>query len=126
VAAPKRLLRKVLRYRDQAGRSVRFHAEHWQGFRFLAGPVIVSAVGSWGEVQVWAASEAEGRRVIRHAASAGGWDPDTEAGAEWLVSEVSDSRYGRVALVEVLDTSQGLSVSKRDGPSGPPDLVDVA
>lgn len=126
MAAPRRLLRKRLSYRDQTGRSVQFHANHWAGFRFWAGPVIVSAVGSWGEVQVWAASEAEGRRVIRHAGAGGGWSPDTEPGAEWIVSEVSDDRYGRVALVEVLYTSQGLAVSKRPGPSGPPDLVDPA
>lgn len=123
--APKRLLRKVLRYRDQTGRGVAFHAAHWEGFSFMAGPVIVAAVGPWGTVQVWASSEAEGRRVVRHAAAAGGFNPDSGEESEWIVSRTSDPRYGRVTRVEVFHTSQGLSVSKRDGPSGPPDLVEM-
>lgn len=122
--APRRLLRKVLRYRDQNGGGVEQHAAHWRGFRFTAGPVVVSAVGPWGEVQVWASTEQEGRRVIRHAAAVAGFNPDTDPEGEWLVSTVSNPRYGRVCTVEVLDTADGLAVSKRDGPSGPPEWIE--
>lgn len=122
--APRRLLRKVLRYRDQDGGTVEQHAAHWRGFRFQAGPVIVAAVGPWGTVQVWASSEGEGRRVIRHAAAVAGFNPDTDPDAEWIVSRCDDPRYGRVCTVEVLDTADGLAVSKRPGPSGPPEWID--
>jgi hypothetical protein len=84
--------------------------------------VIVAAVGSWGTVQVWAASEGEGKRVIRHAASIGGFDPDGEEGAEWIVSLSASGRNGREAPMVTTETLQGIRVSKRGGPSGAPEL----
>ena len=112
MATPRRLLRKVLRYRDQGGATPRQHAEHWAGFRWTAGPVIVASVGPWGTVQVWAVS----------AAAIAGLDPDGNAEAEWIVTQCSDPRYGRVAEMMVLPTLEGIGVSKRPGPSGPPEL----
>jgi hypothetical protein len=115
---------KQLGYRDQSGASQAAHAAHWAGFRFQSGPVQVIAIGSWGQCQVWASSEAEGKRVIRHAAAIGGWDPDNEPGSEWQVTRVESSRYGAIYQVETMDTPQGLRVSKRTGPSGQPRLND--
>jgi hypothetical protein len=124
VAAPRRLLRKRLSYRDQTGKPVAAHAAHWADFVWTAGPVIVASVGPWGTVQCWAASEAEGKRVIRHAAAIAGFDPDANPEAEWIVSQAPAGRLGRVAQMRVLPTLEGIGVSKRQGPSGPPELVE--
>lgn len=115
-------LTKRLTYRDRTGASQAAHAAHWAGFTWSSGPVIVAAVGSWGTVQVWAASEGEGKRVIRHAASIGGFDPDGEEGAEWIVSLSASGRNGREAPMVTTETLQGIRVSKRGGPSGAPEL----
>lgn len=111
-------LQKRLTYRDRTGASQAEHAEHWRGFTWSAGPVIVAAIGSWGTVQVWASSEAEGKRVIRHAAAIAGFDPDGEQGAEWIVTVSSGGRNGRSAEMITTESRQGLRVSKRQGPSG--------
>jgi hypothetical protein len=113
---------KRLSYRDRTGASQEAHAEHWRGFKWNAGPVIVKAVGSWGQVQVWAASANEGKRVIRHAASIGGWNPDTEAGAEWIIQQDTSGRSGRTGQMVTMEGRQGLRVSKRAGPSGSPEI----
>lgn len=126
MAAPRRLLRKVLRYRDQTGRPLSFHAVHWDGFTFMAGPVIVAASGPWGTVQVWASTEAEGRRVVNHAAAAAGFDAVTGPDREVIVTATTNPRYGRVALMRVVTTVDGPAVSKRQGPSGSPELHQTA
>jgi hypothetical protein len=113
-------LTKVLRYRDRTGASQAAHAAHWQGFTWSAGATIVAALGSWGTCQVWASSESEGKRVIRHAAAIGGFDPDGEEGAEWIVAQASGGRNGRSAQMVTMEGRQGLRVSKRAGPSGSP------
>ena len=115
-----RAVRKVLSYRDKSGASQAEHQAHWAGFRWSTGPVIVAAVGNFGTVKVWAASEAEGKRVIRHAASISGWDPDDPAQGEWIVTSTDNPRYGRRASVGVRVREGISSVTKRDGPSGAP------
>lgn len=115
-----REVRKRLSYKDLTGASQEAHQEHWRGFRWTTGPVIVAAVGDFGTVQVWAASEAEGKRVIRHAAAIGGWDPDDPEQGEWIVTAPRSSRYGRTAEVGVRVRGGVLSVTKREGPSGAP------
>lgn len=124
--ARKRLLRKVLRYRDQTGRGVAAHAAHWEGFTWEAGPVIVASLGPWGTVQVWASSEAEGKRVIRHAGAAGGFDPDDPNVAEWVVSSAPPGRVGKTATMGVVVNADGIGVSKRQGPSGEAEYVQPA
>jgi hypothetical protein len=113
---------KRLSYRDQTGASREAHAAHWDGFEFNAGPVIVACVGDWGNLQVWASSEAEGRRVINHAASIAGIPVDNPEEAEWIVTTSSNPRYGKPGRFRVA-TCWGLPVvTKREGPNGYPEI----
>jgi hypothetical protein len=118
-----RPLRKVLKYRDQTGATLEEHTAHWAEFTWEAGPVIVTHKdGLWGVVQVWAVSVEEGKRVIRHAAEIAGVDPDTTG--RWEISGTANPRYGRRATMAVKILREGyLSVTKRDGPSGLPDVA---
>jgi hypothetical protein len=115
-----RAVRKVLSYRDQGGASQEAHRAHWEGFRWNTGAVIVASVGPWGCCQVWASSEAEGKRVVRHAAAIGGWDPDDATVGRWIVTSSASDRYGREAEVGVKVRRGVPWISKRDGPSGAP------
>jgi len=113
---------KRLSYRDQSGASRAAHAAHWDGFEFNAGPVIVACVGDWGTLQVWAASEAEGRRVIQHAASIANLPVDDPEDAEWVVTTSSNPRFGKPGRFRVA-TCYGLPVvTKRRGSDGYPEL----
>jgi hypothetical protein len=113
-------LQKQLTYRVQGSVNLAEQTAHWQGFTWSAGPVQVISDGVWGRIQVWASSEAEGKRVIRHAASVAGVDPDDTEQAEWWVRTVNDPRYGRPADMG-LRYIRGLPcVSSRQGPSGAP------
>ena len=116
-----RLLRKKLSYRDRTGRSREFHANHWRGFEFQAGPWIVAATGPWGTMQVWAASPIEGRRVLQHAADAGGWDLRQD-GTVWHVVMSASGRNGRSGLMRTKTTPLGTEVTKRPGPGGFPSI----
>lgn len=120
-----RPLRKYLRYLDQANRPLEDHGAHWENFVWTAGPVIVGHKGStWGVPQVWAASAAEGQRVLRHAAAIAGVDPDSQG--EWYFTASSDARYGQPGTMRVerradrITGQQFLRVSKRDSPNGLP------
>jgi hypothetical protein len=116
-----RPLRKLLRYRDLSGSSTAEHSKHWDGFEWDAGPVVVTLRhSSAGVIQCWAASESEGKRVIRFAASKSGFDPDADG--EWQVAVSGHSRYGQTGRMMVEQIQGFNSVSKRDGPSGPPTL----
>ena len=116
-----RPLRKQLRYRDQKAAPLEAHLAHWQSFAWDAGPVIVVSKNlSWGTPKVWAASAAEGKRVISHAAQMAGVDL-TDPKHEWIVTGSSDPRYGRTGRMR-LDTRGGkfMRVTSRPGPSGLP------
>ena len=116
-----RPLRKVLRYRDQTAAPLEDHLAHWESFAWDAGPVIVISKNlSWGTPQVWAASVAEGKRVLSHAALVAGVDL-TDPKHEWVVTGSNDPRYGRTGRMRV-DTRRGtfVRVTKRPGPSGLP------
>lgn len=121
--AAERPLRKVFRYRDQAGASLEAHTEHWRGFEWDAGPVCVIHKGApWGVPQVWAASAAEGKRVIRHAAAIAGINPDEDG--QWVVTGTLDPRYGKQGRMLVKGLADGaISVTKREGPNGLPQVV---
>jgi hypothetical protein len=121
--AGERPLRKVFRYRDQSGTSLEAHTEHWRGFEWDAGPVIVYHRGAaWGEPQVWAASVAEGKRVIRHAGAIAGIDPDSVG--EWVVTGSLNPRYGQTGRMLVKGLRNGaISVTKREGPDGLPQVL---
>jgi hypothetical protein len=120
--AGERPLRKVFRYRDQSGASLEAHTEHWREFEWDAGPVCVIHKGApWGVPQIWAASAAEGKRVIRHAGAIAGIDPDQDG--EWIVTGSLDPRYGRTGRMLVKGLRDGaISVTKRDGPSALPQV----
>lgn len=121
--AGERPLRKQLRYRDQTGASLEQHTEHWRGFEWQAGPVCVIHKGAaWGVPQVWAASVAEGKRVLRHAGAIAGVDPDIDG--EWVVTGTLNPRYGRTGTMLVKGLRNGaVSVTKRDGPNGLPQVA---
>lgn len=115
---------KRLTYRDQSGASLEAHTAHWLGFEWEGGPAIVAAIGPWGTVKVWAASHDEGKRVIRHAASIAGFDPDGEEGT-WILTTDSSGRSDAIRSYGVRQLKYGVSVSKRPGPSGYPEYVDL-
>lgn len=121
--AGKAPLIKKLMYRDLSGASLESHTAHWRDFQWEAGPVCVIHKGAaWGVPQVWAASAAEGKRVLRHAGSIAGVDPDSEG--EWIVTGTLNPRYGRTGTMRVRVLQGGyLSVTKREGPSQLPDVA---
>lgn len=112
--------RKRFTYSDRVGRSQAEHVDHWLGFTFEAGNVIVSAEGIWGGCQVWAATAAEGQRVIRHGLVFGGFDPDDPKQGEWKIVRSQSGRNGKPGLYETENGRVGVLVSKRDGPNGQP------
>lgn len=107
-------LRKRFRYRSLSGTELAPIVDHWIGFSWEAGPVCVIHKGaSWGTPQVWASSIDEGKRVIRHAGTEAGIDPDNVG--EWVVSGSSSPRIGVGGTMEV-DTSGGFYwITARDG-----------
>lgn len=115
---------KRFSYADRVGHSQDAHVRHWEGFEFEAGPVIVKALGVWGECQAWAASEEEGKRLIRHGLTFGGFNPDDPAQGHWQV-EHARGRNGQPGTYEVAITRYGPLVSKRDGPNGPPEAAGI-
>lgn len=114
-------LRKVFRYRDQLSRPLIEHVEHWEEFQWEAGPVIVVSKGlDWGSPKVWAATAAEGKRVIGHAAVIAGVDL-TDDRHQWVVTGSADPRYGQSGTMAVDDRGgEFLRVTSRPGPDGPP------
>lgn len=116
----RRKLQKQLTYRAQSGVDLGAHTAHWEGFTWTSGPWMVISDGRWGKIQVWASSEAEGKRVVRHAGAVADFDPDDETQATWDVRLVTDSRYGAERVMG-LRRIRGLPcVSSRNGPSGAP------
>jgi hypothetical protein len=118
-----RPLRKLLRYRDQTFSDQCFHANHWEGFTWEAGPVCVISKGlSWGVPQVWASTADEGKRVLSHAASVAGVDLSDPA-HRWVITNSVNPRYGQTgSMVVDRPALNSIWVTKRDGPSGPPDF----
>jgi hypothetical protein len=82
--------------------------------------IVVSKNLSWGTPKVWAATAAEGKRVIEHAATIAGVDLN-DPKHEWIVTGSADPRYGKSGRMRV-DTRGGefVRVTSRPGPSGPP------
>jgi hypothetical protein len=112
-------IRKLLTYFDQNGTTLEATVSHWRDFTWSAGPVVVSPLDSdIGRPQVWASTEAEGKRVIQHAASIAGVDLTN---TKWLVSASRSARYGQPGLMRVHRSNDGLlGITKRGGPSGLP------
>ena len=110
---------KRFRYRSQSGSSLGTVVDHWRSFTFKAGPVIVQHKGaSWGTPQVWASSAAEGKRVIRHAGTEAGIDPDSVG--EWIVTGTTNPRYGLSGTMRVNTKGGYYWITARDGDDGRP------
>jgi hypothetical protein len=109
---------KRLGYRAQVGVTQPGQAAHWDGFTFTGGPWQVIYRGPWGSWQVWASSGEEGRRVIEHACSAAGVDPNDKEG-QWAYNRSSSPRHQRIATYRTAKKFGLPVVTVRDGPSGP-------
>ena len=112
-------LRKRLRYRSSNGQDLAALVEYWKDFTFVGGSTRVRWTGgAWGTVEVWAASEAEGQRVIQHAAGEAGFDAFETGG--WSTRVSSSARLG-VSLPMKVDTTRGFYwITARDGSDGKP------
>jgi hypothetical protein len=112
-------LRKRFRYRSTSGLGLGEVVDYWKDFTFESGPVVVSHLGSaWGTPKVFAATEDEGKRVIRHAAGEAGIDPDQVG--RWRIGSSDSSRLG-VSDTMSIDTEGGFyRITSRDGSDGKP------
>lgn len=117
---------KRLTYRDQGSATLEEHAAHWEGFTFTSGPVRVVLSGRWGQPQVWASTEAEGKRVLLHAAAIAGYDPTTDPTAQWEIADGSARGVAAGLIYGVRQLRWGPAISKRDGPTGAPEYPDVS
>jgi len=114
-------LRKLFRYRSKSARTADELQIYWRDFVWEAGDVVVTHKGSWwGNPQVWAASEEEGKRVLRFAAGEAGIDPDQVG--EWRVGSSRSPRYGMSGRMRLEEHQGERWVTRRDGPSGLPEL----
>lgn len=107
-------LRKRIRYRSVSGNDLGALVDYWKDFSYEGGPTRVRWTGgAWGTVEVWASTEAEGKRVIQHAAGEAGFDP-FETG-HWSVRVSSSSRLGVRGTVRVDTTGGYYWITDRDG-----------
>ena len=112
-------LLKRLKYRSVSGIDLDALIDYWKDFVFEAGPVTVKHCGaSWGTVTVWAASSAEGKRVIRFAASEAGIDPDQVG--YWEIGGSSSTRLGMPGTMRVNTSGGYYWITERDGPTERP------
>jgi hypothetical protein len=118
-------LRKVFRYRDPSLKDLAEHANHWKDFEWESGPWMVISEGLvWGKPQVWAKSEAEGRRVLAHAAQISGVDL-TAPSHRWRVHEAVGYRERPVMKMRVhRDVNGRLWIAERTGSDGLPMVLD--
>ncbi len=113
-----RRLRKLFRYRTKSSRDLGQLSSYWATFTWKAGPVCVRHTGAWwGDPQVWAESTEEGRRVIRHAATEAGIDPDQVG--RWATSSSRSPRYGMSGTMKILKKEGFPWVASRDGENWP-------
>jgi len=117
-----RRLVKRLRYRGSSPGDVVELREHWAGFEWDSGGVIVYHKGSpVGTPQVWAASIDEGKRVLRHAFGEAGIDPDQVG--EWGTSSSNNSRLGVSRRVKLKTIDGCWMATARPGSSGQPEAA---
>lgn len=115
-------LRKLFRYRTKSPRNLGQLSAYWETFTWEAGPVCVFHKGAWwGTPQVWAASQEEGKRVIRFAAAEAGIDPDQDG--EWGISSSRSPRYGMSATMKIQLYKGFPWISARSGPDYPNTLA---
>jgi len=107
-------LRKRFRYRAVSGNDLGAIVDHWKDFAWEGGPYRVRWIGGpWRSPEIWAASEAEGQRVIQHAAEEAGFSP--LEGGRWSTRLSSSGRQGVPGTMRV-DTTKGFYwITARDG-----------
>jgi hypothetical protein len=118
-------LRKAFRYRDPSLKDLEEHREHWKDFEWESGPWMVISDGLlWGKPRVWAKSEAEGRRVLTHAAQIAGMNLNSSS-HRWVVREVDGYRERPVMKMRVhRDVNGRLWIAERTGSDGLPMVLD--
>ena len=114
-------LRKRLRYRAIDGVGLGELVDYWKDFEWEAGPIRVRHIGSsWGAPEVWAATEDEGKRVLRHAAGEAGIDPDQVG--RWSTRRSDSTRLGVPATMKVDTTGGYYWITSRDGSDNRPEI----
>ena len=117
-------LRKRFRYRSTSGWTTDALVNHWRDFVWESGPVVVKHLGhSWGTPQVWAATAAEGKRVIHHAAREAGLDPNQVG--RWEIGSRDSARLGVSGTMRVDTTGGFYWITDRDGSDGRPLVAQV-
>jgi len=117
-----RHLRKLFRYRTKSTRDLGQLSAYWADFTWKSGAVCVIHQGAWwGTPQVWAESEAEGQRVIRHAAAEAGIDPDQVG--RWTTSSSRTPRYGMSGTMRATRYKGFPWIASRDGAAWPNTLA---
>ena len=107
-------LRKRFRYRSVSGNDLSAVVDHWKDFSWEGGPYRVRWVGGpWRSPEIWAASEAEGQRVIQHAAEEAGFSP--LEGGRWSTRLSSSGRQGVPGTMRVDITGGYYWITARDG-----------
>ena len=115
-------LRKQFRYRSQSAIDLGGLVDHWKDFSWQAGPVCVQHKDAWwGTPQVWASSADEGKRVIRHAGSEAGINPDEEG--KWIITGSSNSRYGQSGTMRICTKGGYYWITERLGSNNRPTVV---
>jgi hypothetical protein len=111
--------RKALGYRVRGEVVIDDHAAHWKGFEWRSGKVQVQSTGLWwGQPQVWAETESEGKRVLLHAAAIAGADLADPA-HRWRVAVTHKPEFGLELTMRVaIDNCARLLVTHRDGSRG--------
>jgi len=113
---------KRFRYRSSSGVGLDGLVDHWKDFTWSAGPICVQHRDTQlGAPQVWAASIDEGKRVIRHAATEAGVDPDTTG--RWEVSGSDNPRYGVPGTMRVNTAGGYYWITSRLGPDQRPPVA---
>ena len=116
-------LRKLFRFRLKTPKSLEQVTAYWKDFTWESGAYLVKANGPWGQQQVWAKDEAEGRRVIMRSLKYGGW-VEKEEEVAWQLDEVKNNRYGLEATFGIDGSINRPWITMREGPSGPPEGVE--
>ena len=107
-------LRKRTRYRSKSDRDSKQLQSYFATFKWDAGPVcVIHADAWWGTPQVWASTEAEGKRVLRHIAGEAGIDPDQVG--RWITRGSNNPRIGMAGRMGVRRIDGIPWVSRRDG-----------
>ena len=115
-------LRKQIRYFSTRTVALDVYAKKWGSFSWKSGPFVVALEGTTlGRPQVWAETEAEGKRVIRFLAEEEGVDTSDEA--QWVIGKVRSDRYGEVRTMETYRRGEYVWVTSRNGPSGKVELA---